>query len=256
MREVMRALALWACVLLAPAGATALDDARLAAAMQAGEAFVALAAKAPEGRKPRESDPAVAKLLGTVFDRDIFGRGRVPVTEAGKLGLLLRNANRVGLVYYLDGTGAADLAGMKPDLVPRADRNVAVYAPEIGAWLDYQIAIQNGLVGGTLDFLARATPDVLSRPNVRSGLDDVRQGMTRSISGLLRTLLLDGLTDDWRVARLNMLLEGVDGAAAVATPDLRQSMRELARQVAREMPDATVKAKLDEFVRRVDPGPR
>lgn len=247
MRALIRMFAMCWALLLAPFAARALDDTRIDAARKAADAFLALSGKAPVGQKPRMSDPVVRGMLDIVFDGSIFAP-RVPVNETEKVDDLLENANRVGLAYYYDGA--------RPDDVARADANVAIYGPEIGAWLDYQIAADTGRIAGLFDFATRQRPQDIEDQTDKSGLNPVRLLTTRITSNVLLTLLLPNVGDEWRLARLSALVGGVDMASRFLNEPMRRQLRDTAREVEGRMTDPAVKARLAEYARRISPGSR
>lgn len=244
-------------VLLCAGGASAalVDDARLAAAKRAADEFMRRAeGSVNSGEMPRRSDPAVAALLDIAFNNAALGTGVLPLSESGKIGELLGSSNRIGLAYLFAGTGASDLATTDTKVLERADQNVATFAPEIGQWFDFQIGIQNAFAAGTLEFLAGATPAALDRPNVKSGLGDIRQGLARSISGVLQTMATGGLDAAWIAGRLDALDILVDKAARLLTPEDASAVREMAGQVAGIVADPAVQARLKRFGDRIAAG--
>src|SRR5918993_6015006 len=68
------------------AGAQAqVDTAKLAAAKQATDEFLALAKSSETtGAMPRQSDPKAKALLDRVFDRAALGAGVPPIQDSGK----------------------------------------------------------------------------------------------------------------------------------------------------------------------------
>lgn len=256
MQAMLRALAFGLTLVLGGASwAAAIDDAKLAAAKRAADEFMRRAEPGrATGTLPRRSDPAVAVLLDTAFDNAALGTGVLPVTESGKIGELLASGNRVGISYLLAGTGASDFGTNDPKVLAKSDENVVAFAPEVGQWLDFQIGVQNTLAASTLDFIAKATPAVLDRPNVKSGLAQVRQGLAQSLQGFLSTMALAGLDDGWRRERLAALETIVDRAAQLVTPADGAALRSLAEEVAGLVKDAAVQAKLREFGQRIAAG--
>ena len=220
------------------ADAAGIDAAKAAAAKRAADQFMALAAASSRsGSLPRQSDPAVKALLDTVFDPTALGSATLPLSESTSVMNLFTNANRVGVAYLLAGTGATDLAEVArdPKLLAAANRNTVTFAPEIGRWLDYQIWVQNAFAGMALDFFGSATADALAKPNAQHGLNDVRSGLKRSISGLIGTMSMPGLSDGWRLQRLPPLLALAPKAARLLLPadaaDVQHQMTELAGSV-------------------------
>lgn len=256
MQAACRLLTLALALLMSGVASAALvDDAKLAAAKRAADEFMRrVEGSATSGAMPRRSDPGVAALLDASFDNASLGTGVLPVSESGKLGELLQSSNRVGLAYLMAGTGTTDLASTDPKVLARADQNVATFAPEIGQWFDFQLSLQNALATSTLDFLAKAAPAVLERPNVKSGLANVRQGLARSLSGTFQTMASAGLDDDWRRARLAVIGAFVVTAAKLVTAEDAGALRDMSAELAGLVQSADVQDRLKEFGRRIVSG--
>jgi hypothetical protein len=233
------------------AGAQAqVDTAKLAAAKQAADEFLALA-KGSEttGAMPRQSDPKAKALLDRVFDRAALGAGVPPIQDSGKFGELLNNGNRIGFAYMLAGSGQTDLAKLADDqkAMEQAEKNMSAFAPEIGRWFDYQLAIQGKIADSTFAFLASAKNEVLERPQVKQGLGNVRQGLARSLAGVFQTMAADGLDDDWRKDRLVALTEIAPSAAKLVTVEDAKELQRQANALAEAVGDPGLKAGLRKF---------
>ena len=108
-------------------------------------------------------------LLDRVFDRTAIGKTVLPLSDGGKVGELLSNANRIGFAYMLAGTGFTEFGKVNddPKALEQAERNMAQFAPEIGRWFDFQMVIQGALADSTIAYLASAKKEALERPLVR-----------------------------------------------------------------------------------------
>jgi hypothetical protein len=245
-----------ALIVASVASAALVDDGKLAAAKRAGDEFARRAqGSATTGVVPRAADPGIAPLLDAVFNNAAIPKGEaLPISESGKLGELLASGNRVGLAYILAGAGTGDLATQDPKALERADQNVVTYAPEIGRWFDFQIGIQDAFAASTLAFLAAAAPATLERPNVKSGLANVRQGLARSLGGVFQTMATGGLDDAWRRDRLVALAAVVDKAAELVTPEDAVALRTIATELSGQVRSADVQDRLKDFARRIAPG--
>lgn len=115
-RQLSWLLAGVAVALASGAALAAMDSAKIAAAKKAGDDFLAIT-KGSEttGRIPRQNDPKVKILLDRVFDRTAFGKAVLPLSESGKIGELLNNANRIGFAYMLAGSGLTELGKLDED---------------------------------------------------------------------------------------------------------------------------------------------
>jgi hypothetical protein len=119
--------ALLALSLVAPASAASLDPAQIAAIDKAASDFLAKATDAKKtGMVPRETDPAVAPLLDTVFDTSVLSHGPMDFADLDKLGDWLDRLNAVGLVYQNAARQAHD---------------VGLFSAEIGRFFDAALAV-------------------------------------------------------------------------------------------------------------------
>lgn len=250
MHGCLRSVAAALIAVCSTAAAAQVDTAKITAAKQAGDEFLALAKGAEtSGAMPRGSDPKVKALLDRVFDRAALGRGVPPIQDSAKFGELLNNGNRIGFAYMLAGTGLSDLNKLADDqkAMEQAEKNMSTFAPEMGRWFDYQLAIQHKIVDSTLAFMASAKKDVLERPQVKEGLGNVRQGLARALAGVFQTMAADGLDDGWRKERLVALSEIAPGAAKIVTPDEAKELQRQANALAEAVGDAGLKAGLQKL---------
>lgn len=251
MPHLGRALLLGLAVTWSAPSPAAIDEARLASARRAADEFTRRVGVLEGGALPRRTDPTIAALLDAAFDPATLGTGTVPLADSGKIGELLSGANRIGTTYLLAGTGVSDLATADPAVLARTDENVVVYAPELGPWLDFQAALQNALVTTALEFLANAAPAVLERPQVKSGLANVRQGSARTVVGVLQTLALPALDDGWRSARLSAIEAGAGNVARIVTPEDGGRIRETADAVAATLKNPSLQARIRAYGQQV-----
>jgi hypothetical protein len=235
------------------------DAAKLALAKQAADEFLALA-KGSEttGAMPRQSDPRAKALLDRVFDRAALGRGVPPIQESAKFGELLNNGNRIGFAYMLAGTGQTDLGKISDDqkAMEQAEKNMSAFAPEIGRWFDYQLAIQGKIAESTLAFIASAKKDVLERPQVKEGVGQVRQGLARSLAGVFQTMAADGLDDGWRKDRLAALTEIAPTAAKMVSAEDAKELQRQANALAEAVSDPSLKGGLKRFGEAIVSAPK
>lgn len=238
--------------------ALAYDAGKLSAAKSAAGAFASAALNSEKtGNVPRETDPAVKRLLEAVFDSgDLDGGPAVPFGELTALSERMMAGIEVGLVYMLAGTGARDLTqiGSDPDGAEKVNLNVIKFAPEMGRFFDFQLRIQGAVVDAVLERFATAKPEDLARPNFQSGLSDIRRGSARTVSGVIETLAVNGLSDDWRRKRMPALAAMGPRLAKFLQPEQKQQLKELALACADVMDDAEVKGGLQTFARTVSGG--
>jgi hypothetical protein len=250
MRLFHRLIAIALCLIVSGPALAAMDPAKVATAREAADEFLALAeGSRTAGQMPRQTDPKVKALLDRIFDRTVLGREVLPIAESAKVGELINNANRIGFAYMLAGTGLTDPDAIEndPKAAEVAEQNVVTYAPELGRWFDYQMALQGAIADSMVAFLASAKKDVLERPQVKSGLGHVRQGLAGSIAGMFQTMSDDALDDAWRRDRMAYLNELAPKAAKLLPPDDAKTLQEQAGALADAVSDPELKAALKGF---------
>jgi hypothetical protein len=241
------------------ASAAGVDAAKVAAVKKAASDFTALAkGSETSGQPPRESDPKVKALLDVVFDTSVLNTSQpLPASELGNVNEWMLQVLTVGTVYYFAGTGYTDfskVAGLdqaaQEKLQQQINKNVAAFAPEMGRYLDAQLQVMEGLIWCVSTDLA-AHPDNYKSTQSQHGLGQVRSGLTTTLVGVLTTLPIDGLSDEWRRARLPALSAIEPKAAAFLLPDQRASLHDVAAQVAGQMTDPAVKSGLTDFAQKI-----
>jgi hypothetical protein len=259
MRQAFRIVAIALFAFVGGAAWAAMDQAKVAAAKKAADEFLALAnGSETSGQMPRQTDPKAKALLDQVFDRGAFGREVLPIGESGKVGELLNNGNRIGFAYMLAGTGQTEISKLADDqkAMEIAEKNMSTYAPEIGRWFDYQMAVQGTMADSTIAFLASASKEVLERPQVKQGLGNVRGGLARSLAGMFQTMASDGLDDGWRRARLVALTEIAPKAAKLVAEEDAKELQRQANALAEALNDPTLKSGLKKFGETIVSGPK
>lgn len=251
------ALAIAAALLTSTATAQ-VDSAKLPAAKAAADKFVALAKDSEKtGNVPRQNDPAVKSLLDAVFDtRDVDAAQSIPFKSATALSERMLTGVKVGVVYMLAGTGATDISqlGSVADAEIKVNLNVIKFDAEMGRFFDFQIRMQSALVSSVLARLAAAKPGDWAKPNFKSGLDDVRQGTQRTVSGLIETLAVNGISEPWRRERLPALAAIVPKLAKFLEPEQKDQLHKLALACADVMDDPQVKQGLQQFAKAIAAG--
>jgi hypothetical protein len=255
MRRLMQILTVISA-LAAPYGmaeAQTLDAAKIANINKAADSFLALAKDShATGQPPRYSDPAVKPLLDTVFDtKQIEGQKPLPWTEVQKLNDWSKAATRVGLVYYLAGTGTKEVnvVAKDPKLTVRANQNTVTFAPEFGRYYDAQINLQAAMINTASAQVLASTPEQRKDPEFRKTLNNISDNAAKSVIGLLHTLALEGLPDDWQFLRVALLLKMTPQAAKFLAPDDRQLLRNAAAEAADQVKNPDVKSGVNAIAR-------
>ncbi len=226
-------------------------DTKVKAITKAADQFVALAKdSATTGEAPRETDPAAKPLLDFVLDTASLQNGPVqPMSALETLNAWNLDVVKVGLVYILAGTGVTDIAALPntPDVMAKINANTVKYAPEMGRYIDAQLRLQAALIDTISSYMATASESDLDKANFKSGLAQVRSGVAGTINGAITTLPNEGLTDDWRRARLPALTAIASRAVKFLTPEDLKALHDTATEVAGQMSDPEVKAGLTSF---------
>jgi hypothetical protein len=235
------------------AGAQTLDAAKIASIDKAANDFVAIAKGAIEnGKPPRENDPAAKPLLDTVFDtRAIEGDKRVPWSDLKLLEQWNVALIKVGVIYYVAGTGKHDLADLSQDqaAVTRATQNTVTFAPEYGRYLDAQIKIHSALISTALAQMAVTTPEQAKDEEFRKTLNNISDATAEVMTGVLGGMALDGMTDAWLLGRVVTLLEITPKAARFMAPDDRLKVKTVAAAVAERIKNPDVQSGLNAIAR-------
>jgi hypothetical protein len=255
MRRSLHVIALLSILAASAVGAHALDAGKVEAVTKAADAFAALAKDShTTGQPPRQSDAAAKPLLDLVLDTTEINRGRVPWNQLLTLNGWNLAVIKVGLVYMLAGTGATDLAALndKPDAAAKVDRNTVAFAPELGRYFDAQLRLQGAIMDTVQEFLRTAQRAQLDNPQFKSGVGQIRSGVAQTITGMLGTFTLEGVTDDWRRARLTVANAIAPKAAKFLPAEEAGSVRAAALEVAGQMSDAKVKGGLTALAKTLE----
>jgi len=233
------------------------DPAKGPAAKKASETFLAMAKDSPKsGVPPREEAAPVKALLVAIFDTaDIDAAKTIPFDALTPLSERMGLGLQVATVYMLAGTGVSDLGqlGTVENAIDKVNVNTVKFAPEMGRYLDFQMKVQTAITDAVLVRLATAKPEEISRPNFQAGVGNIRDGGARTVSGVIETLALNGLTDEWRRERIPALMKAAPTLAKFLNDTQKTELKQLAIDCANVMDDPTVKAKLLEFSKIILP---
>ena len=221
-----------------------------AAAHKAADQFVALAhGSETSGQVPRQTDPAAGPLLDAVFNTNVLHSGPTPsLSQMDPVNDWLFSTVRVGQVYLLAGTGVTDVSkATDPATETRAESNIVTYAPEYGRYLDAQLSVMDELAAIFNKELAANPGLATANSDTTQGLAKIKSGVTTALISVIATLQAQGLTDDWRRARMAPLLAIAPEAAKLVLPADKAKLHDAALQVAATLTDPDVKAKLTSF---------
>src|SRR4051794_10887229 len=225
------ALVVASCLFAFTAGARAdLDQAKVDASKNALAAFKDMAKdSATSGNAPRESDPAVKALLDKVFDdSDVRSAKTVAFKELTPLSARMGAGVQTALVYMLAGTGAADIQQLEsdPNASTKVNLNVIKFAPEMGRYYDFQLTVQGAIWEAVAVKVATSTRMELANVNFQNALAQIRDGGHRVIAGVIETLAVNGVTDEWRRGRLPALNAIVPKAANILQSEQKKQLQE------------------------------
>lgn len=206
------------------AWAQSLDQAKIADAIKAKDALVALGKDAYQtGRPPRQSDPKIDALLNTALQLDFVPLDTtLPRSEFGNILTLLTSVLQVGTIYITAGTGTPDLIKASPAQV---DRNTVKFASEIGRYIDAQLRISEALIRCLAAAMA-ADPAAFQNPQTAAGLQQIRTGTAQTVNGVLDTVMVEGLDDTWRRQRIAALAHFAPWAAKFVSEQDVQAIRD------------------------------
>jgi hypothetical protein len=225
------------------AQAQTLNAAKIDSINKAAASFLAQAKDSQTtGQPPRSSDPAVKPLLDTVFNTtDVEGKP-MPWSAVPLLQDWNRAALKVGLVYYLAGTGTADAAVVSkdPQKILKANSNTTAFAPEIGRYYDAQLRIHAAMIDAATAQVAAATNEQKKDPAFRTTLNNISDSTAKIMTGLLGNFVLEGLPEDWLLLRVAALLDITPKAVKFLAPEDREQLKIAAAEVAEHVknPDA------------------
>ena len=218
-----------------------------AAAYAAADKFVALAAASPSA-PPRATDASAGPLLDAVFNTAPVQSVTPAWSDIDAVNDWLSSALRVGEVYMLAGAGITDVsqAANNPTAEARIGQNTQTYAPEMGRFLDAELAIEGAEAASTSAYLA-ANPDAIQNADTAKGLDTTRGGFAQTAGGVIQTLADPATGNDWRQARARALIAFAGRAAPLLTDAQKQQLAQDATQAAAQAGDPQLGALLNQF---------
>ena len=235
-------VAVW--LALPPSAVAAVDRAKVAAAEQAANQFVRLARdSAKTGKPPRESDPQVKALLDKVFDTSATSTIDVEFSDLPGINRWMAIGDKVGLVYMLAGTGTNNLirAATNPKTAKLIPQNIATFETEYGRFSDFQVALWGYALDAIAVKLANAPAAERDNPKFKGGLNQVGGSIAQTIAGVVTTFATDGISDDWRRARLTALNEVAPKVAKAMPAPIRMKRQESTLNVSGKMQDPQIK---------------
>jgi hypothetical protein len=105
------------------------------------------------------------------------------------------------------------------------------------------------MVDAAIAQLAAATDEQKKDPAFRTTLSNISDSTAKTMTGLLGTFVLDGLSDDWLLLRVVSLLDITPKAAKFMTPDDRDQLKNAAVEVADHTKNPDVKSGVNVIAR-------
>ena len=226
------------------------DSSKLPAAKKAVAALAARAKGSEKtGEVPRNADPSIKQLLDAAFDIRDIEAVTVPYDSLSTVSERMLTGNQVGVIYMLAGTGASDIGQIASDPAAgeKINLNVIKYPDEMGRYFDFAVRIQGAIAESVSSHLSIAKREELVRPKFQSGLVDIRSGGAHTVSGVIETLAVNGLTDEWIRARLPALTAVAPKLKKFLLADQKEDLRKLAIACADVTDDAQAKKGLQDF---------
>lgn len=235
------------------AQAQTLNAAKIDGIKKAADSFVVLAKDSEKtGRAPRYSDAAAKPLLDIVFNtKDIEGGKPLPWSSMPLLQNWYAATQKVGIIYYLAGTGTSDAVEVSkdPKKTAKANSNTVTFAPEFARYYDAQIRIHSAMVDMGAAQLAAASDEQKRDPEFKKTLTIISDSTARAMVGVLGAFAIEGLSDDWLLLRAIALLDITPKAAKFMTPQDRQLVKSAAAEVAEQTKNPDVKSGLNTVAR-------
>lgn len=231
---------------IAPANAE-MDQKKIAAAQKAAADFVKLAGNsAKTGKPPREADPTVKALIDVVLDTSAMTAPEF--SDIPKITQWLANADKVGLVYMMAGTGTGNLAAARnPKVADRIGKNIAEFQDEYGRFVDFQLALSGFTLDAVRAKMASATEKERKDPKFQAGFVQASSGIVQTIAGALSTFTADGITDDWRRARIAPLNALAPKIVDTLPKEMRGKLAEMTREIGEQVKDPQIKDSVTAF---------
>jgi len=212
-------------------GTDKLDPARIAAIAAAAKDFMARAKDAHEtGNPPRQSDPSVNTLLTTIFGvSDLAGKTLASADIQSAVNWF-GTGDAVGTVYVLAGTGFDDIDKLPSTdaMQQRMQANVVRFADEFGRYVDFQVGVLGAIGQAVSSFKNNSLESDWDNSDIKTKTSEVHSILAQTMGSTLISLAYEGLSDDWRMARLAALTAVAPIAEKSLTPEETHGVRDQA----------------------------
>jgi clan AA aspartic protease (TIGR02281 family) len=214
----------------AAASAASLDAERSAVIDQAAADFLTRAAAAHKsGAVPRQSDPAVGKLLDAVFDTAELSHGPIAFDDLGRLNDWLAQIVKIGGVYVA---------------AAKSVRDFGLFGAELGRFADASVAVERAIADCVMAELDAHPGGALSADDAKK-LAALRTAMAGSLDGLFGLFHAPGLTVGWVHERLMAMIAAGPSMARFLTPDQLARLRATLFRLDASLRDKSVRGALE-----------
>ena len=215
-----------------------------AAAHSAADSLVAMNKSA--GEPPRQTDPAAAPSIDAVFNIAIIPTAP-SVSQEGAIMDWIQSAQRVGNLYVYAGSEVPGSPNeITTAMVLRSQRNVLIYAPEVGRYFDALIDLDEKMDAIFLKVLSDPEKYSLNGTG-RDGIAKGAAGTTLILTKILGAMAMPGMSDDWRRGRMGALREAAQDSAKLLSSEQRSSVRAAAETAENATTDQDLKNQLISF---------
>ena len=230
-------------------GAARLDPARIRSIDQAYDDFMAGATDAYQsGNPPRQSDPAINTLLTTIFDVLGVPSKTLAGADIDEAIRWFNSGDTVGAVYLLAGTGVNDIAQLPPDeaVQKKLRANVVKFSDEFGRYADFQVTLLAAIADAQQSFGTSGPPGEVDTAEFRSKADGIKSLLAQALKTDFISLVYEGLSDPWRLQRLDVIARIAPVAAKVLGRDDVTAIRDQALQTLPYFSNEAVQVRVSE----------
>jgi hypothetical protein len=212
-------------------GAARLDPQRMREIDEAYDAFMARATEAYQsGEPPRQSEPIVNTQLSTILDVPELTQKTLAGADIDEAIRWFNSGDTVGAVYLLAGTGVNDVAQLPPDdaMQKKLRENVVKFSDEYGRYLDFQVTLLAAVADAQASYATGGPPDEIDSTDFKRKTSDIKALLAQALKTDFISLVYDGLTNDWRLARLDAISRVAPIAAKALDRDELAAIRDQA----------------------------
>ncbi len=212
-------------------GMTRLDPTRMHEIDEAYDAFMTRASDAYQsGEPPRQSEPIINTQLSTIFDVLGLTQKTLAGADIDEAIRWFNSGDTVGAVYLLAGTGVNDIAQLPQDdaTQKKLRGNVVKFADEFGRYLDFQVTLLAMIADAQASYATGGPPDETDSSEYKRKASDIRALLAQALNTDFISLVYDGLSNDWRLARLDAIARIAPIAAKVLSRDDLAAIRDQA----------------------------